>query len=332
MAKRFDTPWILRTLLFTPGHNEKLIQKALQSDADCIVLDLEDAVPENSKQQARETIRNVLTNTTNENQTIMVRINPLESGLTLLDHDEVACRRLDGIIFPKANCADDLKAFDAQLSLKEKTLGLKSGHFDIIILMETPRSIMNAFEMATATPRVIGLLYGCEDFLTDMEGSHGSGGRSLLVPRHLVAMAARAAGVIPIDTPYVKVKDENGFEEHIIQGRELGFEGILVMTPRQIDIAKKLYTPSDDDIKQASHIVTLASEAGEESKGIAISGSVFVSPPTLKRAQKTLNRLSAINDFESFQKRIRTVRTEASRLHLVKKVAQDEMEKVAERV
>ncbi len=331
MAKRYDTPWILRTLLFTPGHNEKLIQKALQSNADCVVLDLEDAVPENSKQKAREVIRKILTNINNKNQTIMVRINPLESGLTLLDLDEVACHNLDGIIFPKAYCADDLKAFDAQLSLKEKTLGLKAGHFDIIILMETPRSILNAYEMAAASPRVIGLLYGCEDFLTDMEGSHGPGGRSLSVPRHLIAMAARAAGVIPIDTPYVKIKDEKGFEDHIIQGKELGFEGILVMTPRQIDIANRLYTPSNEDVKQARHIITLASEASEESKGIAVSGNVFISPPTLKRAQKILNRMNAINDFEVFHNRIRMVDKPAGRLQFVKKTVQEETEKIMEK-
>lgn len=323
MPKHYNGPWILRTLLFTPGHNKKLIGKALDSEADCVVLDLEDAVPDNCKQTAREVIRETLTTVKRDNQTVMVRINPLESGLTLLDLDEVACRQLDGIIFPKAYCADDIKALDAQLSLKERTLGLETGHFNIIILIETPKSVMNCMEMAGASSRVIGLLYGCEDFLTDMEGFHGPEGRSLLVPRHLTSMAARAAGIVPIDTPYVQVKDNDGFEKHITQGRELGFEGILVMTPRQIEIARRMYSPSPKEVKDARHVVTLASEASENSKGIAMSGNVFVSPPTLKRAQKTLTRLDAIDNFESFRNRAKAIEAGVDRMKLVRKAVEE---------
>ncbi len=332
MAKHYNGPWILRTLLFTPGHNEKLIGKALNSEADCVVLDLEDAVPENCKQKAREVIRETLTTKKPDNLMVMVRINPLESGLTLLDLDEVACRQLDGIIFPKAYCADDIKALDAQLSLKEKTLSLETGHFNIIILIETPRSVLNCLEMATASKRVIGLLYGCEDYLTDMEGFHGPEGRSLLVPRHLTSMAARAAGIVPIDTPYVQVKDESGFEKHITQGRELGFEGVLVMTPKQIEIARRMYTPSQEDVKEARHIVTMASQASEDSRGIALAGNIFISPPTLKRAQKILKRLDAIENFENFRRR--TVQTDetTNRLKLIKKAAETSAEIESEKV
>jgi citrate lyase subunit beta/citryl-CoA lyase len=302
VPKHYPGPWVLRTLLFTPGHNEKLIVKALASAADCVVLDLEDAVPEHAKQTARQVIRKVLAEVKPADRTVMVRINPLESGLTLLDLDEVACRGLDGIVFPKAYCADDIKAFDAQLTLKEKTLGLEPGHFTIVILVETPQAVLNAFEMATSSDRVIGLLFGCEDFLTDMEGFHGPGGRSLTVPRHLTAMAARAAGVVPIDTPYVRVKDEAGFEEHLRQGREMGYEGILVMTPRQIETARRFFTPSAEELEQARKTVQLAGEAVRESRGIAVAGDVFISPPTLKRARKVLQRNRAIDGFEAFRR------------------------------
>lgn len=325
-------PWVLRTLLFTPGHNEKLIEKALNSAADCVVLDLEDAVPDNCKQRAREVIRETLKTSRPDNMTVMVRINPLESGLTLLDLDEVACRQLDGIIFPKAYCADDIKALDAQLSLKEKTLGLETGHFNIIILIETPRAVLNGLEMATASRRVIGLLFGCEDYLSDMQGFHGPEGRSLLVPRHLTAMAARAAGIVPIDTPYVQVKDEAGFEKHITQGRELGFEGILVMTPKQIDIARRMYTPSDEEIAEARHMVAMASQASEDSRGIALSGNVFISPPTLKRARKILKRFDAVNEFESCRGLTNITSPTSNRLTLINKAAQKPAESEQEKV
>ena len=316
MSQECNNLPVLRTLLFTPGHNRKLIDKAFNSEADCVVLDLEDAVPDDCKQSAREGIRDVLENRTNYCQTVMVRINPLESGLTLLDLDEVACRQLDGIIFPKAYHADDIKAFDAQLTLKEKTLGLETGHFRLIILIETPESVLNALEMTKASSRVIGLLYGCEDFLTDMEGLHGPGGRSLQVPRHLTSMAARAAGVIPIDTPYVQVHNEQGFDDHLLQGRELGFEGILVMTPRQIPQARKMFTPSDEEITEAKNLVALAAEADGEAKGIAVSGKTFISPPTLKRAHKIIRRISAIEEYERRRKPKTAAKTTMNRLNL----------------
>jgi len=305
-------------MLFTPGHNEKLIQKAFASETDCLVLDLEDAVPEDFKNDSRLVIRKALANKKQANQTILVRINPLESGLTLLDLDEVACRELDGFVFPKAYCADDIKAFDAQLTLKEKMLGLEHGHFIIVILVETPQAVLNCYEMATASTRVVGLLFGCEDFLTDMEGFHGPQGRSLLVPRHLIAMAARAANVIPIDTPFVQIHDDKGFEEHILQGRELGYEGILVMTPKQIDIAKKMYTPSEEEIVESRQMVAEASAAAENSQGIAISGNKFISPPTLKRAKKILNKHQAIKIFESYSHQAKDKYRISNRLRLVK--------------
>jgi len=318
MPKHYPGPWVLRTMLFTPGHNEKLIQKALVSETDCLVLDLEDAVPENFKNDSRQVIRKALANKKQANQTILVRINPLESGLTLLDLDEIACRELDGFVFPKAYCADDIKAFDAQLTLKEKMLGLEQGHFIIVILVETPQAVLNCYEMATASARVVGLLFGCEDFLTDMEGFHGPQGRSLLVPRHLIAMAARAADIVPIDTPFVQIHDDKGLEEHILQGRELGYEGILVMTPRQIIIAKRMYTPSEKEIEESRQMLTDASVAAESSQGIAISGNRFISPPTLKRAKKILNRYQAIKVFESYSHQAKDVYKVANRLRLVK--------------
>ena len=298
MSKPYPGRWVLRTLLFTAGHINKYIRKAFTSNADCIVLDLEDAVPDGSKEFARNNIVENAVKFKTDNYPVMVRINPMESGLTLLDLDTVACREIDGFIYPKAYCADDVKAFDAQLTLKEKTLGLEHGHFDIVALIETPKAVLNAYEIAIASPRVVGLLFGSEDFLTDIEGFHGPEGRSILCPRHLISMAARAAGIVPIDTPYVHVRDDEGLRAHITQASELGYEGMLVMSPRQIEIAREAYTLSEEKVTRAREMVRLAEEAAEANRGIAVSGGVFISPPTLKRSKNLLRRYEAIKAFE----------------------------------
>jgi citrate lyase subunit beta/citryl-CoA lyase len=184
--------------------------------------------------------------------------------------------------------------------LKEKTLGLRDGYFDIVVIIETPLAVLRAYEIAVASPRVIGLLFGCEDYLTDMLGTHGPEGRSLLCPRHIVAMASRAAGIVPIDTPYVQVHDDEGLKKHITQANELGYDGMLVMSPRQIDIAKVMYTPSEETVREAQEMVELAAEAASENRGIAVSKGIFISPPTLKRAEKILKKQAAIKAFEEY--------------------------------
>ena len=105
---------------------------------------------------------------------------------------------------------EDIATFDAQLHLMESTLGLETGHFSIIVLIETPLGVINAYPLATASPRVVGLLFGCEDYLAELEGRHNEAETSLHTPHAQVALACRAAGIEPIDTPYVKVHDLEG--------------------------------------------------------------------------------------------------------------------------
>ena len=179
----------------------------------------------------------------------------------------------------------------------EKTLGLKAGHFDIVVLIETTRGVLNAFEMASATKRVVGLLFGCEDYLAEVQGQHSENAISLHTPRSLVAIASRAAGVVPIDTPFVDVKNESGFADHLRQGRELGFDGLLVMTPKQIDAAIDVYTPDPEEVARANDIVRLADQTRAEGKGIAIYEGKFISPPTEKQARVVLARHNQIEAY-----------------------------------
>ncbi|GAH28761.1 unnamed protein product, partial [marine sediment metagenome] len=232
------------------------------------------------------------------NKPIMVRINSLESGLTLIDLDSVACKNLCGFILSKPYCSDDIKAFDAMLKLKEEALGLEIGHFDIIALIETASAVLNAHEIAVASPRIIGLLFGCEDFLADTEGTYGPDQRTLQLPRHLICLAARAARVVPIDSPYVQAHDDTGLRKHIQRAKELGFEGMLVMSPRQIDIVHEMYTPSNKEITDSIKMVQCADEAVKNNRGIAIYDDKLISPPTLKGAKKILQRSESIKKFE----------------------------------
>jgi citrate lyase subunit beta/citryl-CoA lyase len=300
MKTKFTGKLVHRSLLFTAGHNKKYINKSFQTEADAIVFDLEDAVPDDKKEEARETLRDFLSQELPDDRPVYVRINPLESGMTLLDTDAVVSPNLNGFVYPMARTARDMIAFDAQLSLKEKQLGLPQGYFDIIALIETPESIVRLNEIATASDRIIGLLFGSEDFLAEQEGQHGEDAQGIAVPRHIVSMTAKAHGLLAIDTPYVNVGDFEGLKKHIRQANVMGFEGMLIMSPRELPIANAGYTPDEEKVERANEIVRLAKEAAEENKGIVIYNGIFVSPPSLKAAHKTTERYNNIKNYERF--------------------------------
>lgn len=299
MSKPYSGPWVIRTLLFVAGHIDRHIEKAFASHADCLVLDLEDAVPESKKEKARRLITSKVGDYRGRHIPVFVRVNSRESGMTLNDLESVACEEVDGFILPKIYRADDVIWFEVQLARKEKDLGLPAGHFDVIALMETPEAIQKAHEIAYASSRIIGLLFGHADFLVMMRGSKGSDARGILVPRYLVSMAARAAGIIPIDTFYPSVHDDEGLRNHISLAQVFGYEGMLLMSPSQIDIARERYTPSHGQVLEARNMLALKSKAESLERAIMEIDGVFISPPGVRDARKLIERFDAIEAFEA---------------------------------
>ena len=300
MAKPYSGEWIFRTVLFVPGHIDKMLEKGASTKADCVVLDLEDAVPNQEKTVARQKIRKTVESGIYKRKTLFVRINPIDTGLTLMDLEGVACQYIHGFVYPMANTPDDIKNFDAQLRLIENHIKVERGHFSIIALIETPLGVLNAHEIAKSSDRVVGLLFGCEDYFAELQGRYSENDTSLLVPRSLVAIAARAAGVVPIDAPYVMVHDLEGMKLFADRARDIGMAGMLVMSPKQIAVANEIYTPSPEEVQVAESIVKAAEEAEKEGRGIVIVNGNFVSPPTLKASKNLLAHANSIRNLEEY--------------------------------
>jgi citrate lyase subunit beta / citryl-CoA lyase len=300
MTDKFKGRLVLRTPLITAGHKKRYIEKALHSDADAIILDLEDGAPSAYKSEARKTIREIIDTPICEKRLMLVRLNSMETGLTEMDVEAVSHRNLDGFVMTKVYTAGEIIVLDKILARKEDELGLNRNHFSVIVIMETPRSILNAQEIAFAAPRVQGLIYGAEDLLSDMEGCHTPDGRSMQPSRSTVLMAARAAGIMPIDTPYIQVGNDEGLRKFIEPGIELGYEGMLLISPSQIAVTKEMYTPEKDKVIDAYVMIKIAQENENAQKGVAIAGKYFLSPPTLKRAVNLVARHEAIKAFEKF--------------------------------
>jgi len=164
------------------------------------------------------------------------------------------------------------------------------GTFKIIALIETTGAIMNISTIAFSSKRLVALAFGCEDYVTDLGGFHDAEGLSIYTPRALIVNAARFAGIIPIDTVHIKVHDLEDLENNLILAKKLGFEGMLVLHPKELPLVHKYFSPCEEEVIQAKEMLSLARKAESEGKGVAVYNNKFVGPPMVKMANKILER------------------------------------------
>ena len=278
----------LRTLLSVPGNRQNMIEKAGSLPTDVLVLDLEDSVPAAEKANARAMVRDAVTGPILKGQRVFVRINSIGSGLMEEDLEAVIAPGIDGINIPKPNSADDIKKVEAIVERLEKERGIEKGHIKLTPWVETAKGLINAFEIASASPRIVGIIFGAEDFTLDTGMQRTEGGEELLYPRTMVVVAAKAADVIAIDTPYNNFKDDEGLIRETTLARNLGFEGKYIIHPSQIEPVNQAFRPSPGEVEQARRTVE-AFEAAE-AHGFAstsIDGKM-IDIPQANRSRKLL--------------------------------------------
>jgi len=281
--------------MFVPGHNERLLKSAAKSNADVLLLDLEDSVQSaENKQLARELIINFVREQVPKRHLIFPRINDRESGHLLKDVLHLTIEGIDGFMYPKAKRGEDIYFFDKLLETIEYEKDIPLGTFKIIPLIETTGAVLNAQEICQSSKRVIAIAYGCEDFISDLGGIHDPEGQTLFVPRALIAMSARANGIIPIDTVHIKVHDLEDLEKNLVVAKKLGFEGMLVLNPKEIPLVHKYFSPTEDEIREAKEMLYLFENAKRENKGVKVTGGKFIGPPLVAAAKKVLQRQEKI--------------------------------------
>lgn len=292
--------YLLRSMMFVPGNQEKFLLSAAKSNADALIPDVEDSVqPESNKHIAREMIKEKILAGAFKNFKVFPRINDRESGHLLKDVQVLTLPGVHGFVFPKAKNGQDIYFFDKLLETIEYEKKLPVGTFKIIPLIETAAAVLNAQEICLSSKRVIAIAYGCEDFITDLGGINDLEGKSLYVPRALIAMAAKATGVIPIDTVHIKIEDLAHLEENVKLARNLGFEGMLILHPRQLEIAHQYFSVSEHEYKNALEVLHLSQEAEKMDKGVAILNGKFIGPPMVLTAKKLIQRYELIRNKET---------------------------------
>ena len=209
--------YLLRSLMFVPAHNQKLMLSAAKSEADVLLLDIEDSVqPEGNKKSAREQIIKFVNQGAFKEHLVFPRVNDRESGHLLKDLMELTIEGVNGFMYPKSYTGQDIYFIDKLLDTIEYEKGFQQGKFKLIPLIETSAAVLNAQDICRASKRIIAIAFGSEDFITDLEGIHDVEHESLFTARAMIAMAARASKVVPIDTVHINVHDLDDLELNLI--------------------------------------------------------------------------------------------------------------------
>lgn len=289
--------YLLRTLLFVPGHNSKLILSAFQSKADAIVFDLEDSVmPFEKKEEARKNVKNIIKEIDFGTRPVFVRVNDSASGVLLKDLYELTIKEITGFLYPKTNKGSDIFFIDKLLETIEYEKNLPLGTFKIIPIIESSAAVLNAQDICKASRRVIALAFGSADFMTDLRGALDDERLSLHVPRSLIALASRANNVYPIDTSYNNVHDLIGLEKNLKIAKILGFEGMSVLHPKQIDLAHQYFSPSQNEYENALKLLRLNELSLLEAKGVSIKDGVFIGPPFVEQSKQLIKKWKLIQN------------------------------------
>jgi citrate lyase subunit beta/citryl-CoA lyase len=284
----------LRTLLSVPGNRQKMIDKARHLPADVLILDLEDSVPQSEKATARAMVRESILGMALAGPQIFVRINSMASGLAMEDLEAVIVAGIDGINQPKPATASDVAEVVANIERLEKQRGIAGGHIKLLPWVETAKGLLNAFEIASASQRVTGIIFGAEDFALDTGIMRTEDGDELLYPRTAVVIAARAAGVSAVDTPYNNFRDGTGLEREATLARNLGFDGKFLIHPDQIEPVNRIFRPTGEEIDRARQVVAAFEEAEAKGLGSTSLDGKMIDTPIANQARRLLAIAEAI--------------------------------------
>lgn len=274
-----------RSRLYLPGDQAKLMVNAGLHGPDGVILDLEDSVAPSEKDAARYIIRNALRTVDFYGAERMVRINQLPEGLSDLDY--IVPHNVHVILIPKCESAEQVIAVDdrAQEILRER--GIDTPVF-LMPIVESALGCLKAYEIASASPNVVALTIGLEDYTADIGTQRTNEGTESFWARSQVVNAARAAHVQPIDTVFSDVADSDGLLRSVLEAKALGFDGKGCIHPRQIEIINRGFAPGDAEVEKARRIVLAFEKAEAQGLGVVSLGSKMIDPPVVKRALRSV--------------------------------------------
>jgi citrate lyase subunit beta/citryl-CoA lyase len=278
-----------RSVLYMPGANERALEKAKTLPADCLILDLEDAVAPDAKAEARDRVCAAAASGEYGHREVTIRANGLDTRWHADDVRAIADAGPDAIVVPKVGSAEDVHAIADALE--------RHGAPDrttIWAMLETPAAILRADQIATAAERLTGLVLGTNDLVKELQAEFVPG-RAPLVP-HLArcVLAARFAGKVILDGVFNDLDDADGFTAECRQGRELGFDGKTLIHPKQLAPCNEVFAPSPEQVAQAREVIAAFEAAQAEGRGVVTVGGRMIENLHVEQARRTVSQADAI--------------------------------------
>ena len=289
---------ILRSWMFVPGDRERMIEKAFGLFVDAIIMDLEDGVAASEKDKARRQIAVSLDqvaarlkeDASTHTPSRYVRINAVGHERMREDLALVVRPGLEGLVVPKVETPGQVKTVERILDVREPELKMPSNSVRMLVAIESPKGLFNAYSIASASPRVIGLIFGTEDFCRELSLPLRREGeaRDLIYARSALVTAAAAAHVQAVDGVWPDLKDPEGLATFSRQSRRLGFSGMSLIHPSQIDAVNAAFTPTADEIDYARRVLKAFEDARERGEGAVAFGGQLLDYPIVDRARQTV--------------------------------------------
>ena len=282
-----------RSMLFVPGSNAAMISNTFIYKPDSIMFDLEDSVALAEKDTARMLVAHALQHPLYRELETVVRVNPLASEFGLLDLNAVVRAGTDIVRLPKTDSAQDIIDMDAAITAIEKDCGRTVGSTQLLAAIESAQGILAVNDIAKASPRLMGIALGAEDYVRNMKTERSPEGIELLFARSSILHAARANGLMAFDTVYSDARNEEGFLREATLIKQLGFDGKSLINPNQIVLIHNLFAPTQKEVDHAERVIAAAEEAERNGSGVVSLNGKMVDTPIIERAKLVLQRAAA---------------------------------------
>lgn len=281
----------MRSALFVPGSRPELIDKAVNTAADAIIIDLEDAVPPDKKEAARTLAREKVEHYRERH--IIIRVNGIYADFFEADLDAVVIEKLMCLMIPKVEDSAGVQKLATLLSNKEEKQGLKQGTIKVMPLIETAKGVQWLSEIlidSSISQRLYTCAFGAADYTLDMGVEMTLSGEEFLYPRSKIAVACRAAGLEPpLDSPYmIDIKDVSGLKSDALRAKQLGFQGKLCIHPNQVEVCNQVFSPSLAEISYAEKVIQAFEEAKAKGLGAIQLDGKFIDEPIVEKARRVM--------------------------------------------
>ena len=276
--------------LYLPGNNPALMINACLHSAEGLILDLEDSVAPGRRNEARILVRNAFRQMSFKNAERMVRINQGDTGIT--DLTSVIPHNVDLVLLPKCETAEQIIKISRAVGDQRKKHSISHEIF-IMPVIETALGVENAYSIATASPDIVAIAIGLEDYTADIGVQRTAEGNESLYARMRIVNAARAAGIQPIDSVFSDIDDSEALKKNVLASKALGFEGMGCIHPRQLAVVREGFEPGRDEIEKAKIIVSAFEDAKTKGIGVICIGSKMIDAPVVKRAERIIARAIA---------------------------------------